>query len=202
MLSYIYTTFEPTYQAIKGPPSHHESNCLIHFILRRPSQADLTHTPLTDLQVILVASHEEKMPRHLRKLFLKRFFTDRQKGTPSEKHEVRSDVEDVPHLSNQTVTGEAKLFRRQSLRSENEIRLLRFVPARNSSILQGKLVHVCLDDPKVQYTAISYCWGTDDRDQKFWISQDNYIPVTSSLCSVLQVLRSEDEQYLYRIDDD
>lgn len=77
---------------------------------------------------------------------------------------------------------------------------MRLLPARNSLILRGEFVHVSLDDPKVQYKAISYCWGTDPLDQQFWVSHRNCIPMTPSLHSILQVLRSEGEQHLYWID--
>lgn len=139
----------------------------------------------------------KKMSSHLRKLFSKRFFTKGQEWAHSEQYEARDDLENDIHLSNSTFPGETKLFQRQTLRSKKEVRLVRLLPARNSVILRGDIVHVSLDDPKVQYKAISYCWGTDPLDQKFWVSQGNYIPMTPSLHSVLQGLRSEGEQHLY-----
>lgn len=140
------------------------------------------------------------MSSHLRKLFSNRFFTKGQKWTHAEQYEAKDDLEDDLHLSNPIFPAEAKLFQRQSLRSENEIRLVRLLPARDSLILRGEFVHVSISDPEVQYKAISYCWGKDPLDQQFWVSQRDYIPMTPSLHSILQVLRSEGEQHLYWID--
>ena len=96
--------------------------------------------------------------------------------------------------------GEEKLFQRRPLKPENEIRLIKFLPDKHSLVVRGQFIHDSLDNPEIRYKAISYCWGTEPPNQKFWASQGHYLLVTASLHSVLQVLRSEGEQHLYWID--
>ena len=141
------------------------------------------------------------MPDKVYKIFSKFLNPNRRRGTPSGRDDSEGDT--VGHAQNPTKlsTENVKLFQRQPLRLGNEIRLLRLVPNHGSSTLHGRLVHARLDDSQAQYIAISYCWGTDKREKRLWISNESYVEVTCSVYSILRLLHSEGQQSLYWIDD-
>ncbi|KAF4630895.1 hypothetical protein G7Y89_g7230 [Cudoniella acicularis] len=71
--------------------------------------------------------------------------------------------------------------------AQNEIRLLRLLPAANFSIIECEILHISLDNPK-DYVAISYAWG-DEEDTQVIILDGHEFPVTSSLWHGLNRLR-------------
>src|SRR2546430_11002310 len=70
------------------------------------------------------------------------------------------------------------------------------------TLIKCTMSHVLIDDehePKPNYTALSYTWGTPDRSHRIRIS-DSYFQVTESLSSMLQHIQSNTETLTLWID--
>lgn len=76
---------------------------------------------------------------------------------------------------------------------QNEIRLVKILPARKSAV-QCEILHADLDNPP-KYLALSYAWGDAMDTRKVQIEGYN-VPITASLHSALVALRLKNEPVL------
>jgi hypothetical protein len=73
---------------------------------------------------------------------------------------------------------------------DGQIRLLMLHPAQSYEPLRGELFTCFLTPDALEYTAISYVWGTNDCLQKTWL-YNVQMPIRQSLEQCLRHLRKE-----------
>jgi hypothetical protein len=71
-----------------------------------------------------------------------------------------------------------------------EIRLVQLLPGKGDEPVEGRIIHTSFD-AGAQYFAISYVWNPALKPYNFKTDED-LIPITSSLHSALKRIRSED----------
>lgn len=80
-------------------------------------------------------------------------------------------------------------YQYQSLKTNDEMRILHLKSGTGDSPLQCSIEHVHLhDNPK--YAAISYVWGVDQMPYKMHVGENQVIPLTKSLHVLLKDLRA------------